>query len=351
MTTQRAMADRLANIEFDPLAWDALVIAGHGHMLQSWRWGAFKEHFGWNVERFAVTGDKGTALAQVLFRRKAGVSIGYIPRGPVLPSDDPDAIAALWARIDEAARRRRTLNIIVEPDQEMPVEPINRPPLVSGPHPVQPARTVKVDLLDDQALMAQMHPKTRYNVRMAKRREVRLWTSADFDESVDEFYSMLRDTASRNAFEIHQPEYYRKFLRQFQQDALLLFAAVGNRTVAAVIATVFGNEALYLYGASSTKDRANGAGFLLQHEAMRWARDRGAHRYDMWGIPEYDPESTVDERGNRLAGSSGGDMRGLYEFKTRFGGEIIRYPRPVERRYHPLLAAFARRFYSPGGSG
>ena len=64
--------------------------------------------------------DGGVALAQVLFRNKAGMSIGYIPRGPVWPLDDPDAVGELWARIDEVARRRRTLAIIVEPDRPLP---------------------------------------------------------------------------------------------------------------------------------------------------------------------------------------------------------------------------------------
>jgi lipid II:glycine glycyltransferase (peptidoglycan interpeptide bridge formation enzyme) len=82
---------------------------------------------------------------------------------------------------------------------------------------------------------------------------------------------------------------------------------------------------------------------------MRWARSRGALRYDLWGIPEYDPASSASESGDRLAASTGNDRRGLYEFKTRFGGQIIRYPPPLERVYHPFLTTLARRFYTPGG--
>jgi lipid II:glycine glycyltransferase (peptidoglycan interpeptide bridge formation enzyme) len=84
---------------------------------------------------------------------------------------------------------------------------------------------------------------------------------------------------------------------------------------------------------------------------MRWARSRGARRYDLWGIPEYDPDTSVSESGDRLAASIRTDRRGLYEFKTRFGGQIVRSPAPLERIYHPLLARMARRFYSAGSQG
>jgi lipid II:glycine glycyltransferase (peptidoglycan interpeptide bridge formation enzyme) len=335
----------------DQLKWDAAVLSRGGHLLQSWRWGAFKSRFGWDVERIAVTCNGQAALAQVLFRTKAGVSIGYIPRGPVWAEDEPDSIGELWARVDAVARRRRTLSIIVEPDRPLPESLHPNVRLVPGSVPIQPARSVKVDLLDDQKLIDQMHPKTRYNVRLAVRRGVSTRKADQSDDSIQVFYGMLQETASRNEFVIHEFGYYREFLREFEDDACLLFAEIDGKPVAGVIAAVFGEEGIYMYGASSTQQRAHGAAFLLQHESMRWARSRGARRYDLWGIPEYDPESSANDSGDRLAASAGNDRRGLYEFKTRFGGSIVRYPPPLERVYHPFLAMLARRFYSPGGQG
>jgi lipid II:glycine glycyltransferase (peptidoglycan interpeptide bridge formation enzyme) len=349
VTAAIAREKLINNVADDPLEWDAAVLSCGGHLLQSWRWGTFKERFGWDVERIAVPRERGAALAQVLFRNKAGMSIGYIPRGPVWPLDDPDAVAELWARVDEAARRRRTLNLIVEPDRPLPEQLHTGVRMVPGPEPIQPARSVKVDLLDDQALIDQMHPKTRYNVRLARRRGVTTRIAERTDASIAQFNDMLQDTASRNDFVVHTPDYYREFLRVFAEDACLTFAEIDGKPVAGTIAAVFGDEGIYMYGASSTQGRSHGAAFLLQHETMRWARSRGARRYDLWGIPEYDPESSVSDSGDRLAASTGNDRRGLYEFKTRFGGKIVRYPPPLERVYHPVLAKLARRFYSSGG--
>lgn len=331
----------------DSMRWDEALQAQGGHLLQSWRWGSFKERFGWRAARVAVPGSHGLGMAQVLFRNRFGVSIGYIPRGPSLPPADPEVAASLWRSIDRLARRYRALTIIVEPDLRpgVAVDPGRFEP---GPPPIQPARTVKVTLCADEGLMAQMHPKMRYNVRLAQRRGV-VVRAADGLSAADDFYTLLQDTAQRNSFIIHERAYYHEFVRIFQGDTVVLFAEVEGRVVAAAVPVAFGDEAIYMYGASSTQERGHGAAFLLQFEAMRWARDRGCTRYDLWGIPEQDPVTSQHDAGDRLVGTSGSDRRGLYEFKTRFGGEIVSYPRPVERRYIPFLANLARRYYILGG--
>ena len=127
----------------DPEEWDAALRCCGGHLLQSWRWGTFKQQFGWDVERIAAKNSGGAALAQVLFRTRAGMSIGYIPRGPTWPLDDLAAFGELWARIDEVARRRRTLTIILEPDRPLPELAGWGVRLLPGPEPIQPARTHK----------------------------------------------------------------------------------------------------------------------------------------------------------------------------------------------------------------
>jgi lipid II:glycine glycyltransferase (peptidoglycan interpeptide bridge formation enzyme) len=348
MIAAGAPEELLGRMTADPAAWDIAIAENGGHLLQSWRWGAFKERFGWQAERVVVPCSTGIALAQILFRHRVGISLGYIPRGPVLPADATDAHTSLWAGIDRVARKRRALTIIVESDRGDLAAATSAPALKPGPDPIQPSRTVKVELGDDASLLAQMHQKTRYNVRLAQRRGVASRHADHSDEAVQTFYGLLQDTSSRNEFGIHSVEYYREFLRIFGDDAALIFADIEGRTAAGVIAASFGDEAIYMYGASSTKDRAHGAGFLLQYEAMRWARDRGCKRYDLWGIPAEDPPTTKLENGDRIAGTSGNDWRGLYEFKTRFGGQVISYPPPVQRLYRPLLATMAMRFANAG---
>ncbi len=329
--------------------WDSSVRARSGHLLQSARWGDFKRRHGWSVERIVSDDTDESPLAQVLFRHRGPASIGYLPRGPVGVKDATSA-RHLFRRIDAACRDHRALFLIVEPEQSLPFTGAYRDEgFVRGPAHIQPARTVKVPLLEDDDLLNQMHQKTRYNIRLAQRRGVAIEPGGDAPKAIDRFYQLLLDTASRNEFGVHSRQYYDDFLRLFGPDATLLFATIAGEDAAGLIAARFGTQAIYMYGASSTRHRAHGAGFFLQFAAMQWSRDLGCKEYDLWGIPKVDPVSVQVEDGNRLAGTKGDDWRGLYEFKVRFGGSIVDSAPTLERRYHPLLASVVRSIYSTTG--
>jgi peptidoglycan pentaglycine glycine transferase (the first glycine) len=322
--------------------WDRAVINAGGHFLQSYRWGEFKSEFGWDVERVAATDHGLAALAQVLFRSKGPVGVGYIPRGPVLPPASAELAPALFREIDARARSRRALYVLAEPDQPLPLQgSFKQHGFVAGPDHIQPARTVKVPLLDDDALLAQMRQNMRYSVRLAIRRNVEIVPPGQ-EFTIDDFHGLLAETADRNNFAIRDKRYYARFLELFGDDALCLFARADQNLAAALISVKFGSEAIYMYGASSSQHRAHGAASLLQYQAMRWARSHGCKRYDLWGIPLEDPQNFSDS-GETLAGTKGDDWRGLYRFKTGFGGEIVNYPPSLERRYSAIGSIVARR--------
>jgi peptidoglycan pentaglycine glycine transferase (the first glycine) len=184
---------------------------------------------------------------------------------------------------------------------------------------------------------------------LAERRGVEIRHESASEEAIATFYQLLQETSDRNEFGIHSPEYYRDFLRFFGDRALLLNAYVDGQPAAGLVAARFGPEAIYMYGASSTLHRAHGAAFALQFEAMRWARDHGCAKYDLWGIPSEDP-NTQHVDGDRVAGTKGDDWSGLYKFKVGFGGNIVSYPPTLERRYRPLIAFGVRHFYATRGS-
>ena len=323
--------------------WNASLEALDGHLLQSWQWGSFRERYGWHAERI-VWPDFGTprAMAQVLFRSRGPVSIGYIPRGPAFAPGDIEAVSELLKLVDEAAKRHRALYLMIEANSALPFSGTFRDHgFVKGVASIQPERTVQIPLLDDDALLKQMHEKTRYSVRLAGRRGVEIEIPTDIDAGVRAFYALLDDTAGRNEFAIRSFDYYIDFMAEFGDHARLMLAHHEGNLAAGVIAARFGNEAMYMYGASSTVHRGHGATFLLQFEAMKWGRDEGSRTYDLWGIPAQDPEKTGGD--GKAEGTKGEDWSGLYRFKTGFGGEIVRFPVPIERRYHPFLTAGVRR--------
>jgi lipid II:glycine glycyltransferase (peptidoglycan interpeptide bridge formation enzyme) len=323
--------------------WDRQLLGLRGHLLQSSHWGAFKNRHGWDVEQVAFPDLKQPrAMAQVLFKSRGPVSMGYIPRGPAFQAGDGEAVTELFKMIDQVAKKRRAINLIVEPNGPLPLPGTFKDHgFVRGPHAFQPSRTVMVPLQDDEALLSQMHQKTRYSVRLAMRRGVEVEQCSD-QEHVDKFYRLLEDTSNRNEFGIHSLEYYRDFVQIFGEDAHLSIARYDGHVAAGLIAARFGDEAIYMYGGSSTEHRAHGAAFLLQFTAMQWAREQGSRIYDLWGIPAEDPESTGLE-GGLVAGTKGDDWRGLYKFKVGFGGQIVRFPETMERRYSRILSMIARK--------
>jgi lipid II:glycine glycyltransferase (peptidoglycan interpeptide bridge formation enzyme) len=297
------------------------------------------------VQRASVTSDHGIALAQILFQRRGPVSVGYVPRGPAIPDADPILADALIRNIDDISRRERALYALLEPDRPLPFQgTFKENGFVLGPEHIQPERTVKVPLIDDDALLAQMRQNNRYMIRLAIRRGVQVHNAGD-RYSVADFYKLLSETSDRNEFAIHSADYYRRFLEVFGDDALCIFAEHDGNLAASVIAARFGREGMYMYGASSLQHRAHGAAFLLQFEAMKWARAAGCERYDLWGIPAVDPESLTDT-GDTVARTKGSDWRGLYRFKAGFGGDIVDYPPMLERRYNTVGAFLARRLAS-----
>jgi lipid II:glycine glycyltransferase (peptidoglycan interpeptide bridge formation enzyme) len=72
--------------------------------------------------------------------------------------------------------------------------------------------------------------------------------------------------------------------------------------------------------------------YLLQWEAMRWAKANGAKTYDLWGIPDED-EAVLEEQ---FTSRSDG-LWGVYRFKRGFGGQILRSAPAFIRVYNPLL--------------
>src|SRR4051794_10228457 len=97
--------------------WDEQLRSLGGNLLQSWRWGAFKERQGWSVQRLAGEHRDGFWMAQILFKSAGPFSIAYIPCGPSMSGDHTAIFPLMMAEIDAACRRARAVTLIMEPNQ------------------------------------------------------------------------------------------------------------------------------------------------------------------------------------------------------------------------------------------
>lgn len=313
--------------------WDERIAADGGHLLQSWAWGELKSRFGWRARRWAL----GGVCAQVLIRRlPAGLgSIAYVPRGPVTDWTDGRDLRAMLEALRPALRRQRAICLKLEPpleDTREAAERLRALGFVPSSHSVQPRRTFVVDLEAEPAeILARMKQKTRYNVRLASRRGVTVRAGAAAD--LPAFYQLMETTAARDGFSIHSQAYYEAAHDLFAPRGCgrLLLAEHEGQLLAALVAFSFGDTTIYMYGASSDAGRHLMPTYLLQWEAMLWAREQGCRFYDLWGVPD-EEEETLEES---FTGRSDG-LWGVYRFKRGFGGRLIRTAGAWDSVYAPL---------------
>ena len=183
--------------------------------------------------------------------------------------------------------------------------------------------------------LVRMKPKCRYNIGLARRKGI---TVGPWDDMA-EFHAMMLVTAKRDGFAVHSAEYMRKAYEIFQPagHAAILGAFHQGRPLAALMVFQRGSRAWYLYGASLDEKRELMPNYLLQWEAMRWARQRGAEEYDLWGVPDEDEaglEAGFEDRHDGLWG--------VYRFKRGFGGQVRRAASAEDRVYQPILYALYR---------
>ncbi|OQY22259.1 MAG: hypothetical protein B6I35_06510 [Anaerolineaceae bacterium 4572_32.2] len=323
-----------------PGDWDCFVDRyPNAHVLQTSQWGALKTQFGWDVERVGLTQEgELIAGAQVLYRRlPLGLGrLAYVPKGPLVDWTAEGQLAALLSLLDGAARSRAAVALTLEPD--LPDEPAHRERLRAlgfRPSPfgsVQPRRTLIVDIASDQdSILAAMKSKTRYNTRLASRRGVTVREAAEAD--LPAFHALMSATAERDSFGAHSPAYYEAAYRLFapQGRARLLLAEVEGEAAAAAMVFALPPRSWYFYGASGNAHREKMPSYLLQWEAMRWAKSEGCATYDLYGVPDEDVEKLEAEFTGRRDG-----LWPVYRFKRGFGGRLTRSVGAWDRVYAPL---------------
>jgi peptidoglycan pentaglycine glycine transferase (the first glycine) len=306
----------------------------NAHLLQTGEWGDLKSDFGWKPIRI-VNRDVG---AQILFRKlPLGFTIGYIPKGPI-----GNGVADFWQSIDVICRKHRAIFLKLEPDLWQDAGPNQLPIIAKHPrgtnyslrvslHNIQPPRTIIVDIKgSEEEILARMKQKTRYNIRLAEKKgvTVRAW------DDIESFHKMLLLTGKRDGFGVHSCEYYQRvyeLLRPKQMGELLL-AEYEGKALAALFVARNGNRAYYLYGASTDEERNRMPTYLLQWEAMKWAKARSCEEYDLWGVPD-EEEATLEANFEKRHDG----LWGVYRFKRGFGGELKRAVQAMDRVYNPLL--------------
>ncbi len=310
-------------LEESPARWnEELSRLQFRHVLQTAQWGDVKAFTGWQAERWAFRdGGRTAAAALVLTRRSVGgfLAVQYVPKGPALDYSNPALLDRVLAHLEQDARQHGALFVKIDPDVVVDsslgmrvTAHLQTRGWLPSREQIQFPNTMVLDLApDEEALLAAMKQKTRYNIRLAMRRGVVVRSGGHAD--LPTFYSLYSATAERDGFIIRPFSYYRRVWETFLDADLghLLLAEVKGEPVAGVFLFRFADRAWYFYGASASRYRKLMPNYLLQWEAIRWAKVQGCSIYDLWGAPTELSESDP--------------MWGVYRFKLGFGARLERH--------------------------
>jgi len=312
----------------DQKAWDAFVSAQpYAQFSQSWAWGELQRARGREVKRFMVVeGEQGTRnkgqVACQFVRQPGKFGLGYwfATRGPVFGTEDVEKQKELMRAILHCVQNDKRFGGFTLFSRFEPAI-VHRVDLTSlgfvRTHSMSPATTLDIDLRkSEEELLADMHPKTRYNIRVAQKHGVTV-RLAKSEEDVQAFLRLMVETAERDGIVSQPLAYLRLTYEMLSKHGIcrLRLAEYQGNILAANMDVLYGDTYTYLHGASSSEHRNVMAPYLLQWEAIQTARAEGHHFYDFWGCnPEDENDPYFKPR-----------WQGITRFKRGWGGRITDY--------------------------
>jgi len=308
--------------------WDSLVTKNSdgGHIYNSLAWGEFKKTAGWQPNYF-IYESAGYVLYFCLSSKQASFlgNIYYCSKGPgffkdFLATHDSTAhftefcneLGPFMARFDNKA-----ILVKIEPEISEGQLDMKKIGLLKAKADLQFKATIFVDLEPDpEEIIAGFKQKTRYNIRLAERKGVTVERREMTDENVDLMYDLMLATQTRAGFFLRQKDYFAGYWQGLAKAGLgqLLIASHEGEVLAGIYATHFGSKGYYKDGGSFPLKRNLMAPYFLQWQAMLWAKEQGATRYDMVAVP---PKAHLEDASHPQAG--------LYQFKRGFNEEVTEF--------------------------
>ena len=192
--------------EKNQIKWNEFVADSElGSFLQSWAWGEFQKSLGNKIWRISIS-DKNRVIGVALLVKQdlpTSKSYLYCPRGPVFSIRNWQIKLGqdLLTEIKKIAEKENAIFLRLEP-KETAKTGLKIPSFFKRAGEIQPKNTWLLDLNQtEEEILTQMHHKTRYNIKIALKRGVKIKTSKD-PKDIEIFYKILQETARRNKIKI-----------------------------------------------------------------------------------------------------------------------------------------------------
>ncbi len=302
-------------------------------LTQSLEWGRVKKD--WKQEAVYLEENGNIIAAMTILLEKVPKMkyyLMYCSRGPVCKSDDVETIKKLVKEAEPLAKKYNAFCLKLDPQLEYSKE-INKLFIQNGfktsgenaDHDklIQPLyeAVLDIDNISEEELIKKFSEKTRYNIRLSKRKGIEVYYSRS-EEDLKIFYELYKITCKRDKIGRRAYEYFKGMLDAFDENHLRIYIAKHeDDKLSAAIAITYGTEMFYLYGASSNVKRNLMPNYAMQWEMIKWGIEKKCKTYNFGGILHLDKNN------------------GLYKFKTGFCKEegIKHYIGEIDKVYNKLI--------------
>jgi peptidoglycan pentaglycine glycine transferase (the first glycine) len=288
--------------------WDAWLLQNNKHsFLQSWQWGEILCAKGRQIVRLAIIeNDKILAQAQIVYYNLPfGWKYAFCPKGPVFSEKQE-----VWKVLVDYLSKQ---NCIFFRFEGLAIVD-NIPFSIRKINDINPRATIilQTDITKDK-LFSNLKSKTRYNIRLSKRKGVTIKKEKDFTS----FFELLKKTGKRDKFILHSRDTYEIALKS--ENSYQLSAMYKGKMIASIVLYGFGDTIVYLYGALDYKYRKLMAPYLLQWQAIQFVKELGYKYYDFFGIA---PRTENVNSQNDYKYDPAHHYAGITRFKLGFNGNI-----------------------------
>lgn len=268
----------------------------YANATQDLAWAEVKK--GWASEQVYLEeqGKIIAAMSLIIRRIKGGISLMYAPRAPICDFYDTDLVQRLIKEADPLVKKYHAFALRIDP--ELPRIPQLEKKYADLGFKVRNDNYGKYDLiqprynmilnLDEpsfEELMPHFSEKTRYNIRLSKRKGVTVhWSRSE--EDLKKFYDLYEITAVRDHIGHRPYEYFKRMMDAYENSDLLrvYIAEHEGEALSGAICIHYGNKTWYIYGASSNNKRNLMPNYAMQAEMIKWGYENGSKIYDFGGV-------------------------------------------------------------------
>lgn len=298
-----------------------------GDLLQSYEWGELKSKSGWKPIRIiAEENNEIIATANILKKSipKVNKCIFYIPRGFTCDTHNKELVKALTNYLKELGKKHNAILIKIDPpiliEDTESLKNLTDNGFVSicdeGFGGTQPKCVMQLDLTDKSLddLLASFHQKWRYNIRLAAKKGVEVKLDCT-KEDLPVFYELLKETCKRDGFLVRDYEYFEAMWDLLEPKGYIkmFLTYYEGKPLTGSLCYLWGDKAMYTYGASNNEHRNLMPNHLMQWEMIKWAVDNNCKWYDFRGVS---PKKEKDDNDK---------LSGLNRFKEGFNPRFVEY--------------------------